>query len=48
MINTLLAKLPGQHVYLFTDDHSEFYTRLGFESRGIGMEIVVGKWLVKE
>ena len=48
MIDSLLAKLPGQHVYLFTDDVPEVYAKLGFETRGVGMEKVVGEWLVNE
>lgn len=46
MIKRLLDRLPGQHVYLFTDDVPGFYHRLGFTERGIGMELVVGEWLV--
>jgi ribosomal protein S18 acetylase RimI-like enzyme len=46
MIKRLLDRLHGQHVYLFTDDAPEFYRRLGFTERGIGMEVVVGEWLV--
>ena len=45
MIQGLLAKLPGQHVYLFTEEAAEFYRKLGFTERGTGMEMVVGKWL---
>jgi ribosomal protein S18 acetylase RimI-like enzyme len=46
MIQGLLQKLPGQHVYLFTDDVPEFYRKLGFTERGTGMELVVGQWLM--
>ena len=46
MIQGLLSKLPGQHVYLFTDEVPEFYRKLGFQERGTGLEIVVGEWLV--
>jgi hypothetical protein len=46
MIEHIVAKCPGQHVYLFTDDTAiGFYKRLGFVERGIGLQIVVGKWL---
>jgi len=45
MIDQLVADLPGQHVYLFTDDIPEFYRKLGFVERGIGMERVSGTWL---
>jgi ribosomal protein S18 acetylase RimI-like enzyme len=46
MIQSLLDRLPGQHVYLFTDDAPDFYRRIGFQERGLGMEIVSGEWLV--
>jgi ribosomal protein S18 acetylase RimI-like enzyme len=46
MIESLLAKLSGQHVYTFTDDVVAFYKRLGFIERPTGLERVVGKWLV--
>lgn len=45
MVDDLLSDLPGQHVYMFTDDIPEFYRKLGFVERGIGMECVVGSWL---
>jgi len=46
MMKIALEKLPGQHVYLFTEDAEEFYTKLGFKRRGVGLELVVGSWLV--
>ena len=45
MMEILLAKLEGQHVYLFTDEAVEFYKTLGFETQSIGMGKVVGEWL---
>ena len=48
MMKTVLAQLPGQHVYLFTDDAVDFYKTLGFSTQPIGMGTVVGKWLHKE
>lgn len=45
MMKLLLAKLEGQHVYLFTDDAIEFYEKLGFEAQPIGLGTVVGQWL---
>lgn len=45
MVELLLDRLQGQHVYLFTDEAVEFYKTLGFESQSIGMGKVVGKWL---
>lgn len=45
MMKILLAKLAGQHVYLFTDDAVEFYSQLGFQPQPIGLGKVVGQWL---
>jgi ribosomal protein S18 acetylase RimI-like enzyme len=44
MIELLLTSLPGQHVYLQTDN-TEFYERLGFMPRPTGMQRIVGEWL---
>lgn len=46
MMQIALEKLPGQHVYLFTEDAEQFYASLGFKRRGMGLELVVGTWLV--
>lgn len=45
MMRHLLNAMPGQHVYLFSDDAADFYKTLGFVERPIGLEIVVGRWL---
>ena len=45
MMQILLEQVPGQHVYLFTDEAVEFYETLGFKSQSTGMGQVVGKWL---
>ena len=46
MVESLLEKLPGQHVYLQSDnDTFEFYKKLGFRERPTGLEKIVGKWL---
>ena len=45
MMDRLLMRLSGQHVYLFTDDAMPFYQRLGFQVQGVGMSNVVGEWL---
>jgi predicted GNAT family acetyltransferase len=45
MMQQLLSKLQGQHVYLFTDDAVDFYRKIGFVERPVGLEIVVGRWL---
>ena len=46
MIELALEQLPGQHVYLATDDAQEFYARLGFEPQDVGMSRIVGEYLV--
>ena len=45
MMKTLLSKLDGQHVYLVTDDQTEFYGTLGFKRQPEGMSMIVGAWL---
>ena len=46
MMQNLLSRLAGQHVYLFTDNAAEFYAQLGFHQQSVGMGQVVGNWLV--
>ena len=48
MMRRLLENLPGQHVYLFSDDQVDFYKSMGFVERPVGLEIVVGEWLNNE
>lgn len=45
MMEIVLARLQGQHVYLFTDDAVGFYKKLGFKPDEIGMGRVMGQWL---
>ena len=46
MMNLLMEKLEGQHVYLFTDkETTKFYQQIGFKEWGVGLGRVVGKWL---
>jgi len=45
MLELLLSRLRGQHVYLFTDGAAPFYEKIGFHREGIGMGRVVGRWL---
>jgi predicted GNAT family acetyltransferase len=46
MMNLLLEKLEGQHVYLFTDkETTRFYKQIGFKEWGVGLGRVVGEWL---
>lgn len=47
MMEILLSRCEGQHVYLFTNDAQEFYEKLDFKPQGIGMGKVVGAWLKK-
>lgn len=49
MMEMLLARLPGQHVFLWTDDAEGFYQRIGFERCNcVGLQMVSGEWLVNE
>ena len=45
MMTMLAERLPGQHIYLFTDDAEPFYRQLGYRRQGIGLSIVSGNWL---
>jgi predicted GNAT family acetyltransferase len=45
MMRLLEQQLDGQHIYLFTDDAEAFYHGLGFRRQGVGMSMVVGRWL---
>lgn len=48
MMDIVMQKLEGQHVYLFTDDVVDFYEKLGFQAQHTGMGRVVGNWLQNE
>ncbi|MFW5691164.1 MAG: GNAT family N-acetyltransferase [Chloroflexota bacterium] len=49
MMTLLLSRMPGQHIYLWTDNAQEFYTRLRMRrSSATGFETVVGRWLQQE
>jgi predicted GNAT family acetyltransferase len=48
MMANLMARLEGQHVYLFTDDALPFYKSLGSTEQGTGIALVVGEWLVND
>lgn len=45
MMDKLLARLPGQHVSLFSADAQGFYEKLGFAPEEGGLSRVVGRWL---
>jgi hypothetical protein len=44
----LLAAVPGQHVYLQTDDAVGCYEELGFVEQPKGMRYIVGEYLQNE
>jgi predicted GNAT family acetyltransferase len=48
MMELMLEKLPGQHVYLFTDDAVEFYRKLGFVEQGVGLSKIIGRYLAND
>ena len=48
MVQALLSRLKGQHVYLFTDDTVDFYRKLGFVAQPVGLGQVIGNWLVND
>ncbi|MGK7951969.1 MAG: hypothetical protein AB4368_25080 [Xenococcaceae cyanobacterium] len=48
MRQILLENLKGQQVYLFTEENSNFYRKLGFTEQPMGMGQVIGRWLVEE
>lgn len=45
VVRLLCESVPGQHVYLQTDDACELYEKCGFRVQEHGMSRVVGSWL---
>jgi len=45
MMRELVARVPGQHVGLQTDDAQALYESLGFEQQPEFWSLVVGTWL---
>ena len=45
MMQMLMADVPGQHIYLQSDDAVSFYTKLGFVKQPEGLSIISGKYL---
>ena len=45
MMQMLLAAVPGQHMYLQTDDAVAFYRKLGFSGQPVGLSIISGTYL---
>lgn len=48
IMQMLIASVPGQHIYLQSDDAVGFYTKLGFRKQPEGLAIVSGKYLENE
>jgi len=48
MMRELVARVPGQHVGLQTDDAQALYESLGFEQQPEFWSLVVGTWLAND
>lgn len=48
IMQMLIAAVPGQHIYLQSDDAVEFYTKLGFWKQPEGLGFISGKYLENE
>jgi GNAT superfamily N-acetyltransferase len=48
IMRMLLEAVPGQHVYLQSDDAVGFYRKLGFVERPKGLQLIVGEYLRNE
>jgi len=45
MMQMIIDAVPGQHIYLQTDDAQLFYEKLGFTVQPDGMFRISGEWL---
>jgi len=45
IVRMLIDAVPGQHVYLQTDEAIGFYEKLGFKEQPKGMSLIVGEYL---
>jgi GNAT superfamily N-acetyltransferase len=45
MMQMIIDAVPGQHIYLQTDDAQDFYATLGFSRQPDGMFRISGEWL---
>jgi ribosomal protein S18 acetylase RimI-like enzyme len=45
IMHMLISTVPGQHIYLQTDDASGFYEKLGFVEQPKGMMFIAGRYL---
>jgi ribosomal protein S18 acetylase RimI-like enzyme len=48
LVQRLMARVPGQHVGLQTDEAEAFYAALGFRDQPRFMSAIVGTWLDNE
>jgi hypothetical protein len=48
MVRQLMARAPGQHVGLPTDDAEAFCASLGYRRQPVFMSAIVGEWLLSE
>ncbi len=48
IMQLLIDAVPGQHIYLQTDDAVEFYQQIGFSEQPKGMSLVSGEYLVND
>ena len=48
IVRILSESVPGQHIYLQTDDAEDFYQMCGFSPQPTGMSKVVGRWLNRQ
>lgn len=48
MMKMLIDAVPGQHIYLQTDDAVAFYRKIGFTEQPRGLRFVSGKYLQNE
>jgi ribosomal protein S18 acetylase RimI-like enzyme len=45
LMQMIIDAVPGQHIYLQTDDAQGFYEKLGFQHQPDGMFRISGQWL---
>ena len=45
MMQNIMQRCTGQHIFLQTDDAIPFYRKLGFADQPLGMSLVVGQYL---
>lgn len=45
VMGMLIGQVPGQHIYLQTDDAVAFYKALGFREQPTGMSMIAGDYL---